>query len=140
MRGCTSFWNSYKNCPGFYDIKSSNIGNIPNWINKDPNHVVENWNGIQPGDFVLCRWPDSTSARSHASLVVEVSRDSSGNVNSITTLDGNWNGRGDYSYNNSKVVKNTWKLNNGYYDIRKIVSFVSVSTAVAEAQKGNLWK
>ena len=134
--GCTTFWRDYRSKPGFYDIASSNIKGIPEYINPDSSHIAENWDGIQPGDIVLFRWTgsDGGTARSHTAIVVEVS--GSGQDRVIKTLDGNWHGT---SYYDSTICENTWKRNNGYYDISKIVSYISISTVLDQAEKGNSW-
>ena len=130
--GCSTFWRNYKDKPGFYDvIESSAITK-----NTDPTHLVS-IEGIQPGDIVLFNW-DGSAIRHHTAIVKEVQRDASGKVTNVITIDGNWEGT---SYNNSRVLFCDHKVGSRsiYSSLSSIASYISVSTVMSEAEKGNTW-
>lgn len=133
--GCSTFWKTYKNKPGFYDV----IDSVSTSKNTDPNHLVS-IDGIQPGDIVLFSWGDSYP-RNHTAIVKEVERNASGKVTNVITIDGNWNGTGANSYNNSKVVVCDHRVGSGsiYSSLSSVASYISISTVLAEAEKGNTW-
>ena len=133
--GCTTFWRKYHDKPGFFDV----IGSSSNIKTDDPAHLAP-IEGIQPGDIVLFSW-DNTCARHHTAVVKEVERDESGKVTNVITIDGNWHGTGTRSYNNSEVAVVNHRINGRsvYTSLSSISSYISVSTVIAEAQKGNTW-
>lgn len=137
---CTSgCWGKYHEKPGFYDVQE--------WVDANPSVTNKNTNpaniaplaSIQPGDIILFSWVgDSTPGnRDHTAIVKSVEKDASGNVTKIETIDGNWGGS---TFNSSKVktVAHTG-FNTNYWDLRSIASFISVSTVMAEYEKGNTW-
>lgn len=126
--GCSVFWNQCKSKPGFYDISGSKNGG---YITSDPNHIAT-YKQIQPGDILLFRWDGATTPRSHTGICKSVEKDASGNVTSITVIEGN---TGSGGYNNTKVSIITYNT----ASMKNIVSFVSISKVIAENERGNSW-
>lgn len=125
---CSVFWNQCKSKPGFYDISGSKNGG---YITSDPNHIAT-YKQIQPGDILLFRWDGATTPRSHTGICKSVEKDASGNVTSITVIEGN---TGSGGYNNTKVSIKTYNT----ASMKNIVSFVSISKVIAENERGNSW-
>lgn len=136
----TGCWSKYHEKPGFYDVQE--------WVEANPTAEYRNTNpaniaplaSIQPGDIVLFNWVNGGAGnRDHTAIVKSVEKDESGNVIGITTVDGNigGNGRG-FSYSKVTVWEHT-KSQKTSYDLRSIASFISVSTVLDEAEKGNIW-
>ena len=137
-RSCTSFWNKYKDQPGFYDIAPSENPRNGGYITSDPNHRAS-YKNIQKGDILIWRWNSAKKARSHTGLVVAVDKDEAGNVTCITTVEGNTSSPlGSKGYPNTCV--NIKKYYPGKGSFNNIVSFVSISEVLAEYAKGNKWK
>jgi len=136
--GCSTFWRNNHTKPGFYDVQE--------WVEVNPNASLKNTDpaniapmaAIQPGDIILYSW-DSNGIRNHTAIVKSVEKDSNGNVISITTIDGNWEGNGDYNKSKVKYAKHTAGGGSSYTNLSSIASFVSVSTVLAEAEQGNIW-
>ena len=130
---CSSFWQQNKDKPGFYDINSSAGALNGGYITSNISHIAT-YKEIQPGDIVLFRWTGAkkTTARSHTGIVSEVEKDGSGNVKSITVIEGNTGGGG---YSRTKVSINKYTGSQMY----NIVSFVSISKVQKEYNMGNRW-
>lgn len=135
--GCSTFWNNNKGKPGFYDISTSAGAKNGGWITNDRNHIAY-YEQIQPGDILLFRWNNATTARSHTGIAVSVEKDASGKIISLTAVEGNTGGSGAQSYYNSKVNIKKYTPGGGN-DLYNIVSFVSISKLMDENKKGNAW-
>ncbi len=134
---CTTFWNQNNAKPGFFDVKEWVEQGISGrlCVQSDPTHIAP-LSSIQPGDIILFSY-DSEGRRNHTSIVKTVEKDEAGNVTSITTIDGNW-GTSNGGFNGSKVQEVVHTASS-YVSLKKIASFVSISTVLAEAERGNLW-
>lgn len=136
--GSYGLWDPYHTEPGFYDVQE--------WLDRNPNAVRANTDpqniaplsSIQPGDIILFTNGDGSGLRTHVGFAGPVELDENGNVIAITTIEGNtmpWGQPYDTCLNSVVAVKRrTGSLMN------EIASFVSVSTVLAEAERGNLWK
>lgn len=140
--GCTTFWRLYNSKPGFFDVQEwvdANQGS--ECVQSDPTHIAP-LSSIQPGDIILYCWT-SAGDRDHTAIVKTVEKDDSGNVTKIVTIDGNWGGSGlgepSYNYSKVKYAEHVAGGGSSYTSLSSIASFVSVSTVLAEAEKGNIW-
>ena len=145
---CTEFWKANHLKPGYFDVKEwvevhQHTSERCNKIGENDNNIAP-LASIQPGDIIFFCWEknsDSQNWRDHTAIVKSVEKDASGNVISVTTLDGNTGGTDTAdSYEYSSVNEKTKVAGGGIYTgLSSIASFVSVSTVLAEAEKGNVW-
>lgn len=140
--GCTTFWRNYNSKPGFYDVQEWVSANSSGQcVQTDPTHIAP-LSSIQPGDIILYCWTGAGD-RDHTAIVKSVEKDASGNVTKLVSIDGNWGGSGvgepSYNYSKVKYAEHVAGASSSYNNLSSIASFVSISTVMAEAEKGNIW-